>query len=183
LCHCVRRRSQTRSPTAELSHQLRSQVRHFATAWQPPARKGLGDAGLDLKSSSLSSLLLLLLGGKRSRVIPIEDLPEEPRHLHLIRRHSRERRGTCTKFLLLGLSSSGHTLRTCSKSSFSSPQRRHVESAPWTFFWVSPSGRERPPLSWESKTSFFLEVPCRGLKGPSPYTRRVWVWLCGPSLT
>jgi hypothetical protein len=38
-------------------------------------------------------LFICLLSSKRSWVIPLEDLPEELRHLHLIRQHSREQRG------------------------------------------------------------------------------------------
>jgi hypothetical protein len=90
---------------------------------------------------------------------------------------------TCTKFLLLGLSNSRRALRMCSKSSSYSPQHGHVESIPWTLFRVSPSSRERPPLSWASKTLSLLEAPCRRLKGPSPYTCKVREWLGGPSLT
>jgi hypothetical protein len=37
------------------------------------------------------------VGGKRSQAISLEDLPDEPCHLHLIRRHSRERRGDLHK--------------------------------------------------------------------------------------
>jgi hypothetical protein len=80
---------------------------------------------LDSHLFSVSFLLLLCVcvcvGGKQSWGLQLEDLPEEPCHHHLIRRQSQERQGTCTKFLLLGLSNSGHALRTCSKTS-SSPQ-------------------------------------------------------------
>jgi hypothetical protein len=44
----------------------------------------------------------LFVGGNRSRGLPLEDLPEEPSHLHLICQHSRERRGGLHKVLSPG---------------------------------------------------------------------------------
>jgi hypothetical protein len=99
---------------------LRLSFTPFDTPRRMPMLEGnvgqnVPERGLHLNSVSMRSppilyhlytlraaTLCVCVGGKRSRVIPLEDLPEEPRHLHLICRHSREQQGDPHKVLSPG---------------------------------------------------------------------------------
>jgi hypothetical protein len=52
-----------------------------------------GEDNAEVEDEEKDEVVVVVVGGDWSRGLPFEDLPEEPSHLHLIRRHRQERQG------------------------------------------------------------------------------------------